>query len=172
MAATAPTAARPDGALLPEGRFDVDASRSSTSFAVAHFRLQTVRGSLSGLTGCVAVADGRLVAHGGVDAASISTGNSVRDAHLRSYLLAAKHHPRLELRVDAPLAPVVPVTVWVRGRPVTAAATLCGTPDDLAVRLELDRRAAGLTWPAPVELGGVAVGRTVTIDLRLALRPA
>ncbi len=170
MASTT-TSSRPSKPQLPDGRYVVHPAGSSASFAVAHFRVQTVRGTFDPPTGTVQVADGRLVAHGSVAAASVRTGTPPRDAHLRSYLFAAEDHPLIELRADGPVGAQVAATVWVRGRPVTVLAHLTGDASHLQVDVELDRREAGLTWPAPVEAGGVAVGRKVEVRLELALRP-
>jgi polyisoprenoid-binding protein YceI len=163
------TAARPS--VLPEGRHEV-LPASTASFTVAHFRVQKVRGTLGDVRGTIEVADGRIVADGSVDAASVRTGTPPRDAHLRSYLFAVGEHPRMRLQVDATAARDVPATVWIRGRPVTVLARIEVRDDGLRVRFDLDRRAAGLTWPAPVEAGGVAVGRRVAVELLLVLRPA
>ncbi len=134
--------------------------------------MQTVRGTLDGLEGVVEIADGRLTARGSVDAASVSTGTPPRDAHLRSFLFATERYPRMEIRADGPPAAHLPVTLWIRGRPSTVLATLAGDASALRVSFSLDRRAAGLTWPAPIEAGGVTVGRRVEVELRLVLRPA
>jgi hypothetical protein len=164
------TAAPPASVLLPEGRYDVDGAASTVRFAVGHFGVQTVRGTLDGLRGCVAVADGRLVAHGSVDAATLRTGTRARDAHVRSFLLAADRFPRLELRTDAPLAPEVPATLLVRGRPLTVLVALRALGGDgLRADLRLDRRAARLGWPLLLDR---AVGRHVDVTLTLRLRPA
>ncbi|PTL58329.1 YceI family protein [Paraconexibacter algicola] len=163
---------RASAELLPEGRSVVTGSSTAT-FSVKHFRVQMVRGRFGAAPeGELEVADGHLTARGSVDAASISTGNPPRDAHLRGFLFATRKHPRLELRVDAPLAAQVPATVWVRGRPATVLVTLA--PNDRGVRASftLDRRLVGLTWPQPIEAGGVAVGREVHVELDLALAPA
>lgn len=163
------TAARP--AVLPDGRHEVQPD-STAAFTVAHFRIQKVRGTLGDVRGTIEVADGRIVAEGSVDAASVRTGTPPRDAHLRSYLFAVEEHPRMRLHVDAAVGREVPATVWIRERPVTVLARIDGAPDALRVRFDLDRREAGLTWPAPVEAGGVAVGRTVAVELTLRLRAA
>ncbi|MCW3041300.1 MAG: YceI family protein [Solirubrobacterales bacterium] len=164
----------PAAIALPdlEGHFAVDAAASSVRFSVAHFRIQTVRGSLTGLSGDVRIAGGHLTADGTVDAASIRTGTGSRDAHLRSYLLRTDAHPHLRLYVDTPLAPRILATVTVRERPVPVEVTLeVRQAGRLHATFLLDRHAAGLTWPAPVEAGGVAVGREVRVDLDLALVP-
>lgn len=160
------TAAR--HSVLPEGRHQV-LPASTATFTVAHFRVQKVRGTLDDVQGTIEVSDGRIVAEGSVAAASVRTGTPPRDAHLRSYLFAVKDHPRIRLRVDAAVARDVPATVWIRERPVTVLARIDGAAEALRVRFDLDRRDAGLTWPAPVEAGGVAVGRTVAVELTLRL---
>jgi hypothetical protein len=78
----------------------------------------------------------------------------------------------MELEVDAPLGRTLPATVRVKGVAVPVQLEVDGRPDALRVRFTLDRREAGLTWPAPVEAGGVAVGREVEVELTLVLRPA
>ncbi|WP_354698512.1 hypothetical protein DSM112329_04194 [Paraconexibacter sp. AEG42_29] len=175
MPATSSAPTPPSAALLlPDGHYRVDGAASTVRFAVAHFRVQTVRGTLTGLTGEVTITDGRLVARGSVDATTVRTGTPPRDAHLRSFLLRTADHPQIELRVDSAPAPEVAGILWIRGRPVMVLVSV--TADTQASRLRagiaLDRRAAGLTWPAPIEAGGVAVGRTVTVELDLALQPA
>ncbi len=159
-------------AVLPDGALVVEPAGSVVRFRVAHFRVQTVHGTLGGVQGAVTVRDGHLSARGSVDAATIATGTSSRDAHLRSYLFATDRHPTIDLDVDAPLADELPGTVHVKGVPVPVTLRIDGRPEALRVRFTLDRRAAGLTWPAPVEAGGVAVGREVEVELTLVLRPA
>ncbi len=169
---TASASSRLSAPPLPDGSWVVDPEASEVRFSLRHFRVQTVRGTLEGLDGVVEVTDGRLTARGSVDAASIATGTKGRDAHLRSFLFATDRYPRIELRADGQPAAQMPVTLWIRGRPSTVLATLTGDPSALRVTFSLDRRDAGLTWPGPIEAGGVAVGRRVDVELLLALRPA
>lgn len=158
---------------LLHGRYTVDPAVSAVRFSVAHFRIQTVRGTLGGVDGTVVVEDGRIVARGTADAASVRTGTAPRDAHLRSYLFDTAEHPTFAMVVDAPLAPQVAATVTVRGRAVPVAVRLESQDGGrLRASFTLDRRAAGLTWPSPVEAGGLAVGREVRVELDLALRLA
>lgn len=170
MTASAP--ARSLAPPLPDGSWVVDPSASEVRFSLRHFRVQTVRGTLEGLDGDIEVTNGRLTARGSVDAASVATGTASRDAHLRSFLFATKRYPRIALSADGPPTAQMSVTLWIRGRPSTVLATIAGDPSALRVFFTLDRRAAGLTWPAPIEAGGVAVGRKVEVELLLALRPA
>jgi polyisoprenoid-binding protein YceI len=167
-----PTSAASASSVLPDGAYAVEPAGSVVRFRVAHFRVQTVHGTLGGVAGTVDVEDGRLRALGTVQAATIATGTGSRDAHLRSYLFATKEFPTMELEVDAPLGRTLPATVRVKGVAVAVQLEVDGRPDALRVRFTLDRREAGLTWPAPVEAGGVAVGREVEVELTLVLRPA
>jgi polyisoprenoid-binding protein YceI len=159
-------------ATIPDGDFAVQTAGSVVRFDVAHFRVQTVHGTLGGVTGTVEVKDGRLRAQGTVNAATIATGTPPRDAHLRSYLFAVDEHPTIALRVDAAVGRELPGTLRVRGRSVPVTMTVDGGLDALRVRFSLDRRDAGLTWPAPVEAGGMTVGRQVKVELTLVLAPA
>lgn len=156
--------------MLPDGRYEI-APGSTASFSVKHLRVQTVRGRFDPPTGWIELADGRLTAHGTVAAATIRSGNKAREKNLRTVLFAAEDSPFVELRADAAAESTVPATVWVRGRPVPVAIRLEGDERSLRAAFRLDRRAAGLTWPAPVELTGV-VGREVSVELGLVLRRA
>jgi len=100
--------------VLPEGDHAVEPVGSVVQFRVAHFRVQTVHGTLGGVHGTVGVRDGRVRARGTVDAATIATGTASRDAHLRSYLFATDEHPTMELEVDAPLGKELPATVRIK----------------------------------------------------------
>jgi hypothetical protein len=154
--------------LLAEGRYTADPAASAVRFAVSHLGVQTVRGTLGGLEAAFEVRDGRIAGTGSVAAASISTRTPPRDLHLRSYLLAARRHPRLELHVDAVLAAEVPATLVVRGRPLATRLRLCADGGRLHAFLRLDRRAAVLGWPGPLDR---AVGRYVDVEVDAALTP-
>jgi polyisoprenoid-binding protein YceI len=72
--------------LVPTGTWTVDAAHSSVEFAVKHMGIANVRGRFTEFEGTLDVAadlaDSR--AHGSVKAASITTEEEQRDAHLRS----------------------------------------------------------------------------------------
>lgn len=152
--------------LLAEGRYTAVPAASSVRFAVSHLGVQTVRGTLGDLRAAFEVRDGRITGEASVAASSISTRTPPRDLHLRSYLLRAGRHPRIELRVDAVLAPEVPATLVVRGRPLAIRLRLCADGGRLHAFLRLDRRAAVLGWPQPLDR---AVGRYVDVEVEAAL---
>src|SRR5271157_4387213 len=70
--------------VVPEGKWSVDAARSSVTFAVKHMMLATVKGRFREFDGILETGSGALRATGVVEAASIDTKERVRDEHLRS----------------------------------------------------------------------------------------
>jgi polyisoprenoid-binding protein YceI len=72
--------------LMPTGTWSVDPAHSSVEFSIKHMGIANVRGHFGEFEGTLEVkeslADSR--AHGAVKVASIDTGESKRDEHLRS----------------------------------------------------------------------------------------
>lgn len=72
--------------IVPPGRWVVDPTHSNVGFAVKHMGIATVRGKFTEFEGTLVVADELRdsKAFGKVKAASITTADETRDAHLRS----------------------------------------------------------------------------------------
>jgi polyisoprenoid-binding protein YceI len=72
--------------LIPVGTWTVDPAHSSVTFAVKHMGIASVRGRFTEFAGALLVGEdlASTNAHGTVDAASITTNEDQRDAHLRS----------------------------------------------------------------------------------------
>jgi polyisoprenoid-binding protein YceI len=72
--------------LIPTGTWTVDPSHSRVGFAVKHMGIATVRGEFTEFDGSLEITDdlSSSRAYGTVKAASISTDEPQRDAHLRS----------------------------------------------------------------------------------------
>ena len=72
--------------LIPRGTWTVDATHSTVGFAVKHMGIANVRGEFTEFEGTLEVGEdlASSSAHGSVKAASITTGEEQRDAHLRS----------------------------------------------------------------------------------------
>jgi polyisoprenoid-binding protein YceI len=85
---------------LPEGAWLVSPANSTVAFSVRNFWVSTVRGEMRDFEGVLTVdAVGSLSIRASASAASIDTGNRLRDHHLRSAdFLDAERHPRVELR--------------------------------------------------------------------------
>lgn len=70
--------------VVPAGKWSVDTSRSSVTFAVKHMVLATVKGCFREFDGTLEIGSGDPRATGVVKAASIDTNEHVRDEHVRS----------------------------------------------------------------------------------------
>lgn len=177
-----PATQRPDGeALVPTGRWEVDAGRSSVRFEVRHFRVARVRGGF-GSFACRMEAGDRLRVDGSVDAASIETGDPVRDERLRSgEFLDSARHPEIAFTADRAVTRdvgwLIEGELTIRGvtRPLALEATGVdrddGTPG-IAARGSLSRSDFGLEWDALVEAGRLVVSDRVDIAIDVALVPA
>ena len=87
------------------GRYAIDPSGSSVRFVTRHmFGLARVRGAFAVTSGTLAVTDPAedSVVEAAVSAASFSTGNFIRDTHVRSRLfLDTRRHPLISFRSTA-----------------------------------------------------------------------
>ncbi len=134
------------GALPPAGEYGVDTAGSTVGFSVTNFLVTTVDGTFHTFRGKVtagnSIAATRVEA--AVDVASIDTGNTKRDEHLRSadFFDAAKY-PRMTF---------VSTQVW-------------GTPDNLGIKgnLTIKGTTKEVVFSAQVLDSGVVKAET-TID--------
>lgn len=182
------SASRPadiDGLPSP-GRYTIDPHRTVVEFVARHLVVKRVRGRFHDVTGTIVVDDvvERSHAEAEIRAASIDTGISARDKHLRSAdFFDVDEHPTVTFRstrIDAgePGTWAVGGDVTILGvlHPLDLDVTLGPTSASsrghrsLALRATavVDREAWGLTWNARAESGGLLIGRAV--DLRLLVR--
>lgn len=164
-------------------RFQIDTTHSSIDFSIRHLVIAKVRGRFAKFSGVIEL-DAADVSKSSVsveiEAASISTNEEKRDAHLRSpdffdvenYPLITFTSKRVEadgsdLRVTGALA-IHGVTHDV----VLAAESLGATRDPwgndriaFAAKTTIDRKEFGLRWNQVLEAGGVMVGDKVEIGL-------
>jgi polyisoprenoid-binding protein YceI len=97
------TAIAPALPLAP-GRWALDGLHSSISFAIRHLGVAKVRGRFTDFDASLVVGDtpGDIRVEAQVDLASIDTGNSDRDAHVRSAeFLDVERHPTMSFRSTA-----------------------------------------------------------------------
>ena len=176
-------------AALPiaAGRWSLDRAHSQLGFSVRHLAISNVRGRFASfdaeLTVGNSTAGSRLFVM--IDAASFSTGNEMRDGHVRSAdFLDVEHHPRIIFESTS-ISEVSPGEWLVAGglemhgvrAPVTLVARLEGVADDprgvkkaaFTVTAEIDRNTWGLSWDQPLAGGGLLIGRTVRIDIDVQL---
>jgi polyisoprenoid-binding protein YceI len=182
----ASTAAPSDINTLPApGRYELDPSHSSVSFTGRHLMVSKVRGRFDVTSGTIVIGE-----HGTdssveavIDAASVHSGDSRRDEHLRSEdFLATSLHPaisfrstRVDNRGDGHFTLEGALTVRGVTRPVVLEGEYLGsqaspfgdTRIGFTAETEVNRKDWGLEWNMALEAGGVLVGDKVklTIDV-------
>ena len=167
------------------GEYQIDTTHSTVEFVAKHLMVAKVRGRFADFSGTVTIAPVPEESHVEVTigAASVSTGNPDRDAHLRSAdFFDVETFPTVEFRStkvehaggddwkvsgDLTLHGVTrPVVLQVEFS--GASPTPWGTKAaGFAAWTDVDREEWGLTWNAALETGGVVVGKKVRLELEV-----
>ncbi len=171
---------------LPAGVWSVDRANSRVGFSLKHMVLRTVRGGFGDFDGVVEIRDGEARAHGSVSAASIDTGDGVRDEHLRRSrdFFDVERHPEISFRSgrleldDGVVSAEGELTMRGVTRPLQLRGHL-GSPGcqdgepalKMTLQGELSRSDFGLVWNQTLDTGGALLGDTVKIDLELTAVP-
>ncbi len=162
----------------------IDPSHSTIGFSIKHLMFATVRGRFTGVQGAIRFEGGRPVeVEAEIDAATIDTGITKRDDHLRSAdFFDVATYPTISFR-STRIEPVTSregnrwlvvgdLTMHGVTRAVTLAVEQTGFPelwdvDDLEFRAtaKINRKDFGMTFNLPIEGGGLVVGDEVKIDL-------
>lgn len=178
-------ATRPfEGLQIPvAGTYELDAAHKRVGFVVRHLMVSKVRGQFAEATATVTIAENPL--ESGVTAsittASIETGQTDRDNHLRSGdFFDAEKFPTLEFRstgikshsgnefvLDGELTikditKPVELTVEFEGATLSPYGQVVF---GFSAHTEIDREDWGLTWNMALESGGVMVGKKVKIEI-------
>jgi polyisoprenoid-binding protein YceI len=165
--------------------FQIDKAHSEVAFQVRHL-LSRVRGQFSDFEGTIdfaADAPETGSVEFTIQAASITTNEPTRDAHLRTAdFFAVDEHPTLtfvsrtvKARNAAEFDVIGDLTIRGVTRPVTLSATYLGAANDpwgnekIAFEAEttLNRKDFGLSWNAALETGGLLVGDEVRVLLSI-----
>jgi polyisoprenoid-binding protein YceI len=167
--------------VVPAGKWSVDASRSSVTFALKHMMLATVKGRFREFNGILEVGSGAPRATGMVKAASVDTNEPVRDEHLRHSpdFFDVERCPEISFnstRIDYLDGGRLRILGELTMRGVTVEIELDGTSreagDDKQIELKLrgvlSRRDFGLTWNQALETGGALLGNKVKIALEIS----
>ncbi|HUZ20530.1 MAG TPA: YceI family protein [Acidimicrobiales bacterium] len=178
--ATTPATSGPRALLQDAGTWVLEPGSSSVRFThKTMWRLLTVKGRFDEVRGSAEVAaDGSVSGHLEIDAASLTTKNAKRDAHLRGPdFFDAAAHPRIVFSVVEVSAGtgdevVVAGTLEVAGqrRPVTLRASVDdATPEAVTLRAEtaLERADFAMTWN---QLGMMSGSATVSVAARFRRR--
>ncbi len=163
--------------------YQIDSSHSNVEFSIRHLMIAKVRGRFTQVTGAVEIDStditrSRVTAE--IQAASITTAEEKRDAHLRSAdFFDVENYPVLTFastRVEADgddLRVTGNLTIHGVTKEITLAVEQLGAAKDpwgnqrmaFAARGSLDRKAFGLGWNQVLEAGGFLVGDKVELTL-------
>jgi polyisoprenoid-binding protein YceI len=169
---------------IPTGTWTVDPAHTTVGFTCRHAGVSNVRGSFGTFSGTLEHgADGSISARGSVAVASVDTGVSQRDDHLRSAdFFDAEHHPEMTFATNA--ITLDGEDVHVRGeltlrgvtRPLELRGELGGPALDddgalrvgLSLRGELSRAAYGMRFNHALGGGNVLVADKVRLELEVS----
>lgn len=187
QAAQKPTAtAQPSKAELATGTWSVDKAHTDIAFTIAHLGVSKTRGSFTDFDGSV-TANGTKPENSSVQftikTASINTGNTARDEHLRSKdFFEAEKYPEITFKstkiskTKNGFTALGNLTMHGVTKPVSLPFTVTGPQKgfkgELHMGIEtavaLNRKDYGLTWNSIVE-GSQAVGDTVNVTISMEL---
>jgi polyisoprenoid-binding protein YceI len=165
--------------------WNIDPIHSSAQFKVKHMMISNVLGEFTGVTGALTldradITNSRIEAS--IDAATISTHDPQRDAHLKSAdFFDAEKFPALTFKstritktADGELAVTGVLSIHgvsrnvvfeVEGPSAPAKDPYGNTRIGLSATTRINRKEFGLIWNGTLETGGVLVGEQVTITL-------
>ena len=166
--------------------WQIDSSHSSVNFSVRHMMLSTARGQFEKFSGTIEFDEANPAATAvdvTIEAASVNTKDEKRDGHLKSpdffdvekfpglsfksknVQVIDSNHAKLngDLTIKGISKPVV-LDVEYHGQVKSPGGT---TNAGFSASTKINREDWGLTWNAPLETGGVLVGKDIKIELEL-----
>ncbi|MCX4763318.1 YceI family protein [Streptomyces sp. NBC_01275] len=181
------TLARQGGTELPPpGPWTVDPAHSTVGAVAQHLGISSVRGRFTEFSAAIEVAPDDLAkcrVEAVIQAASIDTGNGIRDAHLRSAdFLDVGTHPEIVYRSTGLTAAgpdrwTVHGDLTMRGiaRPVDLDLACLGTGSDpwggtraaFRATAELHREDFAMNYNQVVQAGIAAIGTTLKVELEV-----
>jgi polyisoprenoid-binding protein YceI len=167
---------------LTPGTWNVDPSHSGLNFTVKHLMVSKVRGRFASFSGTLNIAADPLQSSvtAQADVASVTTGDTGRDEHLRSGdFFEAEKFPTISFastRIEADGDDfVLYADLTIKGvtKNVKFELEFDGVGKDpwgntkagFSAEAEINRKDFGLEWNAALETGGVLVGEKVKIQL-------
>jgi polyisoprenoid-binding protein YceI len=165
--------------------WNIDPAHSVAEFKVKHMMISNVKGKFTNVKGQLSLDEDDITqshVDASLDAASITTNEAQRDAHLKSAdFFDVERFPTLffkstrvtrsgdgELAVEGDLTihGVKRNVVFTVEEPTAPARDPWGnTRVGLSATTKINRKDFGLTWNAVLETGGILVGDDVTITL-------
>ncbi|MCG5467659.1 YceI family protein [Micromonospora sp. LAH09] len=173
-----------DGLTIPTaGTYALDVAHKRVGFVARHMMVSKVRGEFNEATATITIAEDPLQSSvvATIQAASIDTTQTDRDAHLRSpEFLDSEKFPTLEFRSTGVKSRrgnefVLTGELSIKDvtRPVELEVEFEGVGRSpfgqdifgFSAHTEIDREEFGLTWNVALETGGVLVSRKIKIEI-------
>ncbi|MGH9501734.1 MAG: YceI family protein [Terriglobales bacterium] len=165
--------------------WNIDPVHSHAEFKVRHMMISNVKGEFKGIAGGLKLNSADLAKSGvdiSIDAATVSTGDGQRDAHLKSAdFFDAEKFPALTFksnRVSKNKDGVLTVAgdlsihgvtrnvvLEVEGPSAPVKDPWGNTRIGASATTRINRKDFGLNWNAALETGGIVVGEDVSITL-------
>src|ERR1039458_1253763 len=176
--------------LPAAGTYNIDAVHSTVGFVARHLVASKVRGRFTDFVGAITIGDTpeSSSVDATVQAASITTDNEMRDAHLKSPdFLAFETYPTLTLKSTKISAKgddfevVADLTVKGITKSVTFDLEYLGTGPSMTpgvsvtgfeARAEFDRRDFGINFSGTLENGSLVLGNKIAIELAIEAHQA
>jgi polyisoprenoid-binding protein YceI len=162
------------------GTWTVDPGHAEVAFIGRHFGLTKIRGRFIGVSGTVQIADqpNDSTVNVDIDMATVSSGGTTRDDHLRSPdFFDVLQHPTAtfrstQLRVNGTTAALTgDLTIKSITRPITMDVAFEGAAVDPwgGQRAMFHAEASGLTWNMILEAGGLLVSKEIRLEIDVEL---
>jgi polyisoprenoid-binding protein YceI len=174
-----------DGVTLPAaGRWEIDPGHADVAFIGRHFMITKVRGRFTDVRGSVTIAEefGASSVDIVIGMASVESGNSDRDEHIRSAeLFDVERYPEATFRSTnvewSGNRGVVLGDLTIHGvtRSVPLEVTFEGHATDpwggeraiFSARAQVNREDFGISWNVALEAGGVLVSKEIKIEIEV-----
>ena len=166
--------------------WNIDQSHSGINFSVKHMMISTLRGQFTDLSGTFEFDEANPAATSAdikIGAGSIQTRDDKRDGHLKSPdFLDVANHPYITFKstrvegVNGNNATLIgDLTIRGVSKEVALDVEYAGqqkapwgtTSAGFTAATKINREDWGLTWNAPLEFGGVLVGKEIKIEIEL-----
>jgi polyisoprenoid-binding protein YceI/rhodanese-related sulfurtransferase len=174
-----------NGIVLPQpGVWEIDPGHTDLAFTGRHFMITKVRGRFTDLVGSVVVAEDITQSRVEVTVrmASVESGNTTRDDHLRSAeLFDVERYPEatfVSTSIEwSGAGGTVHGDLTIHGitRQVVFDVSFEGHARDpwgadraiFSAHTQLNREDFGISWNMPVETGGLLVSKEISVDVEL-----
>jgi polyisoprenoid-binding protein YceI len=187
---SSPTTEVATSSLPTAGTYNIDAVHSTVGFVARHLVASKVRGRFTDFTGAITIGETPETSsvEATVQAASITTDNEMRDAHLKSPdFLEFETYPTLTLKSTQVSAKgdnyevVADLTIKGVTKSVTFDLEYLGTGPSMTpgvsvtgfeASAEFDRRDFGINFGGSLENGAMVVGNKIVIELAVEAHQA